>query len=104
MRSIIKVLTCVLLALVVFVPIRTSWAHEYTPAEKKMIDAAYRDAHWTTVAAAACIGAYSPENAPEFGYLRDYGWKIVPHKVKKENWKPILLWQKIKTDAAGMFI
>ena len=36
MRSIIKVLTCVLLALVVFVPIRTSWAHEYTPAEKKM--------------------------------------------------------------------
>ena len=38
MRSIIKVLTCVLLALVVFVPIRTSWAHEYTPAEKKMID------------------------------------------------------------------
>ena len=35
MRSIIKVLTCVLLALVVFVPIRTSWAHEYTPAEKK---------------------------------------------------------------------
>lgn len=59
MRSIIKVLTCVLLALVVFVPIRTSWAHEYTPAEKKMIDAAYRDAHWTTVAAAACIGAYS---------------------------------------------
>ena len=45
MRSIIKVLTCVLLALVVFVPVRTSWAHEYTPAEKKMIDAAYRDAH-----------------------------------------------------------
>ena len=39
MRSIIKVLTCVLLALVVFVPVRTSWAHEYTPAEKKMIDA-----------------------------------------------------------------
>ena len=38
MRSIIKVLTCVLLALVVFVPVRTSWAHEYTPAEKKMID------------------------------------------------------------------
>ena len=28
MRSIIKVLTCVLLALVVFVPVRTSWAHE----------------------------------------------------------------------------
>lgn len=25
MRSIIKVLTCVLLALVVFVPVRTSW-------------------------------------------------------------------------------
>ena len=85
MRSIIKVLTCVLLALVVFVPVRTSWAHEYTPAEKKMIDAAYRDAHWTTVAAAACIGAYSPENAPEFGYLRDYGWKIVPHKSKKRK-------------------
>ena len=83
MRSIIKVLTYVLLALVVFVPVRTGWAHEYTPAEKKMIDAAYRDAHWTTVAAAACIGAYSPEDAPEFGYLRDYGWKIVPHKVKK---------------------
>ena len=37
MRSIIKVLTCVLLALVVFVPVRTSWGHEYTPAEKKMI-------------------------------------------------------------------
>ena len=38
MRSIIQVLTCVLLALVVFVPVRTSWGHEYTPAEKKMID------------------------------------------------------------------
>lgn len=97
MRSIIKVLTCVLLALVVFVPIRTSWAHEYTPAEKKMIDAAYRDAHWTTVAAAACIGAYSPENAPEFGYLRDYGWKIVPHKVKKGKLEANFIVAKNKT-------
>ena len=34
MRSIIKVLTCVLLALVVFVPVRTSWAHEYTPGKE----------------------------------------------------------------------
>jgi hypothetical protein len=97
MRSIIKVLTCVLLALVVFVPVRTSWAHEYTPAEKKMIDAAYRDAHWTTVAAAACIGAYSPENAPEFGYLRDYGWKIVPHKVKKGKLEANFIVAKNKT-------
>lgn len=97
MRSIIKVLTGVLLALVVFVPVRTSWAHEYTPAEKKMIDAAYRDAHWTTVAAAACIGAYSPENAPEFGYLRDYGWKIVPHKVKKGKLEANFIVAKNKT-------
>lgn len=52
MRSIIKVLTCVLLALVVFVPVRTSWAHEYTPAEKKMIVRRISEAHWTTVAAA----------------------------------------------------
>ncbi len=93
MRSIIKVLTCVLLALVVFVPVRTSWAHEYTPAEKKMIDAAYRDDNRIQLQA-SLYRSICPENAPEFGYLRDYGWKIVPHKVKKGKWKPLLLWQK----------
>lgn len=84
MRSIIKVLTCVLLALVVFVPVRTSWAHEYTPAEKKMIDAAYRDAHWTTVAASSLYRSIFPGKCiRNLVICADYGWKIVPHKVKK---------------------
>ena len=58
MRSMTKIIIYVLLAFLIFVPGSSGWAHEYTPAEKKMIDAAYRDAHWTTVAAGACIGAY----------------------------------------------
>lgn len=97
MRSMTKIITYVLLAFLIFVPGSSGWAHEYTPAEKKMIDAAYRDAHWTTVAAGACIGAYSPEDAPEFGYLRDYGWKIVPHKVKKGKLEANFIVAKNKT-------
>lgn len=63
----------------------TAFAQEYTAAEKEIIAKNYETKYWTTTAAAACIGAYSPKDAPEFGYLRAYGWKIMPHKFRQDN-------------------
>lgn len=97
MRLWIRFLTGLLAALFVLLPCLGSWAHEYTPAEKSAIDKEYRAAYWTTVAAAACIGAYAPDSAPEFGYLRDYGWKIVPHKVTQGKLEANFIVAKNKT-------
>ena len=96
-----RFLVYTLLAVFVLMPAGRSWAQEYTPEEKSAIDAAYRQAHWTTVAAGACIGAYSPEDAPEFGYLRDYGWKIVPHKVQKGKLEANFIVAKNKSRRGG---
>ncbi len=68
-----------------------------TLEEKNNIDESYRMAQWTTIAAAACIGAYSPDNAPEFWYLRGYGWEIVPHKVQKDKLEANFIIAKNKT-------
>lgn len=96
-----RFLVYTLLAVFVLMPAGRSWAQEYTPEEKSAIDAAYRQAHWTTVAAGACIGAYSPEDAPEFGYLRDYGWKIVPHNVQKGKLEANFIVAKNKSRRGG---
>lgn len=97
MRFFIKFFIYLFLALFLLMPVGEISAKEYTPDEKSAIDKDYRMAHWTTVAAAACIGAYSPEDAPEFGYLRNYGWQIVPHKVKKGKLEANFIVAKNKT-------
>lgn len=77
-----RVLALLIAALFMILPCGVL-AAEYTNQEKKDVDEMYRAAHWRTIAASACIGAYSPNSAPEFSYLRSYGWKIVPHKADK---------------------
>lgn len=42
----------------------------------------YIDKYFTSVAAASCLGVYLPEDSTEFNYLRAYGWRIMPQKLR----------------------
>ncbi len=45
----------------------------------------YVRAYFVSLAAASCLGVYSPDNSSEFSYLRDYGWQIVPYREVNEG-------------------
>ena len=51
-------------------------------ATKQPVSPDYVDKYFTSVAAASCLGVYIPENSMEFNYLRAYGWRIMPQKLR----------------------
>ena len=51
-------------------------------SEKQEIIKEYYFTEAVNIAAGLCIGIYDPQQAPEIAYLRDYGWEIVPFKLK----------------------
>ena len=51
-------------------------------ATKQPVSPDYVDKYFTSVAAASCLGVYLPENSTEFNYLRAYGWRIMPQKLR----------------------
>lgn len=51
-------------------------------ATRQRVSPEYIDKYFTSVAAAACMGVYLPEEATEFDYLRAYGWKVMPQKLR----------------------
>ena len=51
-------------------------------AAKQPVSMDYVDKYFTSVAAASCLGVYLPENSTEFNYLRTYGWRIMPQKLR----------------------
>ena len=51
-------------------------------ATKQPVSPDYVDKYFTSVAAASCLGVYIPENSTEFNYLRAYGWRIMPQKLR----------------------
>ncbi|MCD8175589.1 MAG: hypothetical protein LUD41_06720 [Phascolarctobacterium sp.] len=44
----------------------------------------YIRAYFVSLAAASCLGVYTPDNSSEFSYLRDYGWQIIPYREINE--------------------
>lgn len=48
-------------------------------ATEKSLREQYRDAYFTTIAAASCLGVYMPESSAEFSFMQDYGWQISPY-------------------------
>lgn len=51
-------------------------------SEKQEIIKEYYFTEAVNIAAGLCIGIYDPQQAPEIAYLHDYGWEIVPFKLK----------------------
>ena len=51
-------------------------------AAKQPVSMDYVDKYFTSVAAASCLGVYLPDNSTEFNYLRTYGWRIMPQKLR----------------------
>ena len=51
-------------------------------ATRQHVSEDYIDKYFTSVAAASCLGVYLPENSTEFNYLRAYGWRIMPQKLR----------------------
>ena len=49
---------------------------------KQPVSMDYVDKYFTSVAAASCLGVYLPDNSTEFNYLRTYGWRIMPQKLR----------------------
>ena len=62
------------LAVLVVLPVRA--------ATRQPVSLEYVDKYFTSVAAASCLGVYLPENSTEFNYLRAYGWRIMPQKLR----------------------
>jgi hypothetical protein len=54
-------------------------------ATRQPVSQEYIDKYFTSVAAAACLGAYLPESATEFDYLRSRGWRVLPERVKDDK-------------------
>lgn len=78
MHSFIIRMICFCLCLMSF----SAYAQSGMSADKKQIMQDYRLANAVNLAAGVCLGIYEPEQAPELGYLRDYGWEIIPYKIK----------------------
>ena len=57
-------------------------AWQCAAASRQPVSQAYIDKYFTSVAAASCLGVYLPENSTEFNYLRAYGWRIMPQKLR----------------------
>ncbi|MGM9583768.1 MAG: hypothetical protein ACI3WU_08635 [Phascolarctobacterium sp.] len=51
-------------------------------ATKQPVSMEYVDKYFTSVAAASCLGVYLPEDSTEFNFLRTYGWRIMPQKLR----------------------
>ena len=51
------------------------------------LQAEYRDAYLTSVAAASCLGVYTPYDSTEFSYMRYHGWEVIPYTQKEEGIK-----------------
>ena len=51
-------------------------------ATRQPVSQDYIDKYFTSVAAASCLGVYLPEDSTEFNYLRAYGWRIMPQKLR----------------------
>lgn len=62
------------LAVLMVLPVRA--------ATRQPVSLEYVDKYFTSVAAASCLGVYLPENSTEFNYLRAYGWRIMPQKLR----------------------
>ena len=54
-------------------------------ATRQPVSQDYIDKYFTSVAAAACLGVYLPEDSTEFNYLRAYGWRIMPQKLPQRG-------------------
>ena len=53
----------------------------------KNLQEEFRDAYLTSVAAASCLGVYTPYNSTEFSYMRYHGWDIMPYTQKEDGVK-----------------
>ena len=51
-------------------------------ATRQPVSPEYVDKYFTSIAAASCLGVYLPENSTEFNFLRAYGWRIMPQKLR----------------------
>ena len=47
-------------------------------AAEKSVKEQLRDAYFTSISAASCLGVYLPENSSEFSFMRSHGWEIAP--------------------------
>ena len=56
-------------------------------AQAKSLALEFRDAYLTSVAAASCLGVYTPYDSTEFSYMRYHGWEVVPYTQKEEGVK-----------------
>lgn len=67
---------------------------------------AFNKAHFSAIAAAACLGSYDPKNSVEFAYLHDYGWQVMPFSVidKKVEANFVVARNKVIDDKINMYL
>lgn len=53
-------------------------------AAEKSVKEQLRDAYYTSISAASCLGVYLPENSSEFSFMRSHGWEIAPYAFEDE--------------------
>ena len=73
---------CRLMTVLFSLVLALSMAGPVRGATRQPVSPEYIDKYFTSVAAAACLGVYLPENSTEFNYLRTYGWRIMPQKLR----------------------
>lgn len=73
---------CRLMTMLFSLVLALSMAGPVRGATRQPVSPEYIDKYFTSVAAAACLGVYLPENSTEFNYLRTYGWRIMPQKLR----------------------
>ena len=73
---------CRLMTILFSLVLALSMAGPVRGATRQPVSPEYIDKYFTSVAAAACLGVYLPENSTEFNYLRTYGWRIMPQKLR----------------------
>ena len=81
MKSLVRSLSSLFMTLLV-VALTVLGNLTCSAATKQRVSEDYIDKCFTSVAAASCLGVYLPENSTEFNYLRAYGWRIMPQKLR----------------------
>ena len=81
MKSLVRSLSSLFMTLLV-VALTVLGNLTCSAATKQRVSEDYMDKCFTSVAAASCLGVYLPENSTEFNYLRAYGWRIMPQKLR----------------------
>ncbi|MGM9529784.1 MAG: hypothetical protein ACI3XH_07285 [Phascolarctobacterium sp.] len=81
MKSLVRSLSGLFVTLLV-VALTALGALPCRAATQQRVSEDYIDKYFTSVAAASCLGVYLPENSTEFNYLRAYGWRIMPQKLR----------------------